>query len=79
MKVRISPDAPTSEPATINTLFDIMNPVNAAAIPEREFSRDTTTGISAPPIGSTNNNPKIQDIMIIAQRNVAFVGSFSER
>ena len=68
MKVRIKPLAPTKEPATIKTLLEIMNPVKAAAIPDREFSNDTTTGMSAPPIGSTNNIPRIHDIPIIANR-----------
>ena len=66
MKVSINPDAPTKEPATINTLFPIINPVNAAAIPENEFSKDTTTGMSAPPIGKTIMIPKTLEINIIA-------------
>jgi uncharacterized ParB-like nuclease family protein len=68
MNVRIRPLAPTKDPATIKTLFEMMNPVNAAAIPEREFSKETTTGISAPPIGNTNNIPSKHDIPIIANR-----------
>jgi len=79
MNVKINPDAPTKEPATIKTLFDIINPVNAAAIPEREFNKETTTGISAPPIGSTNINPRIQDIIIIDHKNVTLLGSLRER
>ncbi|CAI8162118.1 MAG: Uncharacterised protein [Methanobacteriota archaeon] len=65
MNVKISPDAPTKLPATINTLFPIINPVNAAAIPDNELSRETTTGISAPPIGSTIIIPRIKEIIII--------------
>ena len=68
MKVKISPDAPTREPATMRTEFPMMNPVNAAAIPESELSRETTTGISAPPIGRTNTIPRMQEIAMIAQR-----------
>ena len=68
MNVRIIPDAPTSEPATINTEFEKINPVNAAAIPDKEFSSETTTGISAPPIGRTKIIPSIHEIAIIAQR-----------
>ncbi len=64
MKVRIKPDAPTSEPATISTELFIMNPVKAAAIPDREFNNDTTTGISAPPIGRTRIIPRIPEIAI---------------
>ena len=43
-----------------------MNPVNAAAMPDKEFNRLTTTGISAPPIGSTNKIPRIDDSAIMA-------------
>ena len=55
--VRISPLAPTSDPATIKTLFNKRRPANAAAIPENEFNRDITTGISPPPIGKTKPIP----------------------
>ena len=64
--VRIRPAAPTMEPAIIKTLFPIINPVNAAAMPDNEFSKLTTTGISAPPIGSTNKIPRIDERAIIA-------------
>ena len=42
-------------------------PVTAAANPEYELSNDTTTGISAPPIGTTNKMPnnKHNEITII--------------
>ncbi len=65
INVRINPDAPTKLPATIKTLFPIMKPVKAAAIPDRELSRETTTGISAPPIGNTIVIPRINDMIII--------------
>ena len=65
INVRIKPDAPTKLPATIKTLFPIMNPVKAAAIPDRELSSETTTGISAPPIGKTIIMPRINDMIII--------------
>ena len=61
MNVRISPAAPTIEPAIIRTLFPITKPVKAAAIPDIEFRRLTTTGMSAPPIGITNSTPSRQD------------------
>ena len=64
--VKIKPAAPTIDPAIIRTLFPIINPVNAAAIPDKEFSKLTTTGISAPPIGRTNKIPRIDDSAIIA-------------
>ena len=67
MNVRINPDAPTKLPATIRTLLLMMKPVNAAAIPDNEFSKLTTTGISAPPIGRTRTIPRIQEIPMIAQ------------
>ena len=55
--VKIRPLAPTSEPATINTLLTRIKPANAAAIPERELSNDITTGMSPPPIGRTKPIP----------------------
>jgi len=58
MFVRISPDAPTREPAMIRTLLFRTKPVAAAARPEYELSSATTTGMSAPPIGMTNMRPK---------------------
>ena len=74
MNVKIRPDAPTKEPATINTELLIMNPVNAAAIPDREFSKDTTTGMSAPPIGRTSNIPKTEDTPINPKMTFLSVG-----
>ena len=35
----------------------MMKPVKAAAIPDSEFSSETTTGMSAPPMGNTNSTP----------------------
>ena len=75
MKVRISPAAPTIEPAMINTLLPITKPVNAAAIPDSEFSRLTTTGISAPPIGNTNRIPSKVDVATNEYTHVLFSGS----
>jgi hypothetical protein len=57
MTVRIRPLAPTREPATIRTLFNSNKPAKAAAIPEKEFSKEITTGISPPPIGRTKPIP----------------------
>ena len=68
MKVRIRPEAPTNEPATINTGLLMIKPVNAAAIPERELSRDTTTGMSAPPMGKTSMIPRIHEIPMMAHK-----------
>ena len=55
--VRISPDAPTRAPLTIRAVLSSTNPVAAAASPEYELSKATTTGISAPPIGITSRIP----------------------
>ena len=59
MIVKINPLAPTSDPATISTLFSNNKPAKAAAIPDSELSKDITTGISPPPIGITNPMPAI--------------------
>ena len=75
MNVNMRPEAPTREPAIMSTELPMMNPVNAAAIPERELSKDTTTGISAPPIGRTSMIPRIHEIPMIPQRYCSFVGS----
>ena len=55
--VRINPLAPTKDPATIRTLFINIRPAKAAAIPDKEFNKEITTGISPPPIGSTKPTP----------------------
>ena len=55
--VRMRPLAPTNDPATINTLLNSSRPAKAAAIPEKELSKDITTGISPPPIGKTKPMP----------------------
>src|SRR6266576_3641015 len=48
------PEAPTSMPLTINTLFSSSKPVAAAAMPVKAFSSEITTGMSAPAVGSPN-------------------------
>ena len=58
MIVSSVPEAPTSMPLTIRTLFSSSNPVAAAARPVHAFSSEITTGMSAPPIGRTNRIPK---------------------
>ena len=52
------PEAPTSAPLTIRTLLCSTKPVAAAARPVNAFSSEITTGMSAPPIGSTKRTPK---------------------
>ncbi len=51
------PDAPTSIPLTISTFWLSTKPVAAAATPVNAFNSEITTGMSAPPIGSTNRTP----------------------
>src|ERR1700712_5401005 len=53
----MNPDAPSSAPAMMRTLLPIANPVAADASPAYELSSEMTTGMSAPPIGSTMNTP----------------------
>src|SRR6185437_12650346 len=55
--VRIEPDAPTIMPATIIAVLFNAKPAAAADNPVIAFSSEMTTGISAPPIGSTTINP----------------------
>jgi hypothetical protein len=45
-----------------------VNPVAAAVQPEYEFSMDTTTGMSDPPIGKINVKPRISE-KITKQQN----------
>ena len=52
------PEAPTSMPATMRTVFESTKPVAEAARPVAALSSEMTTGMSAPPIGSTNSTPK---------------------
>src|ERR671935_227508 len=51
------PEAPTSIPLTIRTLFSSSKPVAAAASRGKAFSSEITPGMSAPPIGSTKRTP----------------------
>ncbi len=51
------PDAPTSAPATISAQLAMTNPAIATAVPVNAFSSEMTTGMSAPPIGSTIITP----------------------
>ena len=57
--VRIDPEAPTSMPATISATLSSASPAAAAESPVKAFSSEITTGMSAPPIGSTNMFPRI--------------------
>jgi hypothetical protein len=54
---RMNPEAPSSAPQMMRMLLLSANPVAAAASPAYELSSATTTGMSAPPIGSTSIAP----------------------
>jgi hypothetical protein len=64
----MAPLAPTSAPVVISAWLPKVNPVADAAQPEYEFSIDTTTGISAPPMGNTSKNPKTVAIPVIIKK-----------
>ena len=53
-------------------------PVAATAMPVYELSRETTTGMSAPPIGITSCTPRISDSATKA-RNSGTLGSTTAR
>ena len=55
--VRIEPEAPTIMPATISAVLFSATPVAAALRPVNALSSEMTTGMSAPPIGSTTKLP----------------------
>ena len=55
----INPPEPTIEPMMIKRLSDKDKPMPTAAQPEQPLSSDTATGMSAPPTGRSNNNPRI--------------------
>ena len=57
--VRMAPEAPTRAPAMMSTGLSMTKPDIAAAVPVNEFSRLMTTGMSAPPMGSTSVTPKM--------------------
>ena len=55
--VKIVPDAPTKIPPTTMNWLSNRIPAAAPERPEKELSREITTGISAPPIGATKLTP----------------------
>jgi hypothetical protein len=55
--VRMVPDAPTRAPAMMSTLLPMTKPAIATAVPVNALSNEITTGMSAPPIGSTIMTP----------------------
>ena len=58
-RVRIVPEEPTSVPATISATLSRAKPAAAAESPVKAFRSEITTGMSAPPIGSTTRLPRI--------------------
>src|ERR1700761_5078985 len=65
MYERIAPDDPTSEPAMISMALLSEKPMPAAAQPEYELSIETTTGMSAPPIGMMMSTPSANAISVM--------------
>ena len=65
------PDAPTIIPATIIAVLLSAIPVAAADRPVNAFSSEITTGMSAPPIGSTIAFPRIAAATRIPRMNSA--------
>jgi hypothetical protein len=59
----------------INILFIRIKPTTLAASPEKEFKREITTGISPPPMGSTNKAPKIRESPTKVRKTSIEVGS----
>jgi hypothetical protein len=48
-------------------LFSSSKPPSATAMPVNALSSEITTGMSAPPIGSTKSTPKASDAAIVTQ------------
>src|SRR4030081_1341719 len=67
-----NPDAPSSAPQMIRMLLPNAKPVAEAASPQYELSNATTTGMSAPPIGSTISTPSSAAMPIIAQNAAVY-------
>ena len=73
--VRIVPEEPTRVPATIRATLSSANPAAAAAeSPVNAFSSEITTGMSAPPIGSTNRLPSTAAAIRTAMKSPARAG-----
>ena len=69
--VRMPPDAPTRAPEMMSTGLSSTNPAIAAAVPVKEFRREMTTGMSAPPIGRTMVTPKVSAAATTTSRTSA--------
>ena len=66
---RMAPDEPTSAPVMMSAMFDSVKPMPAAAQPEYELSIDTTTGMSAPPMGMMIKTPNSIAVSAMAQNS----------
>src|SRR5678815_1308240 len=77
--VRIVPALPTRIPPVSMTWLSYKNPPQAAAIPVNEFNNEITTGISAPPIGMTNNTPYTREDANTTQINPSLHDPLMER
>ena len=55
-RVSSEPEAPTIMPATMSAVLFSAIPVAAAERPVKAFSSEMTTGMSAPPMGSTTHS-----------------------
>ena len=71
----MNPAVPTREPAMMSTLLLSTHPCPAAASPEYELSRAITTGMSAPPMGSTRKMPRTAATGTRSQNGTEEVGS----
>ena len=69
--VRIEPDAPTSMPATISAVLSSAMPAAAALSPVNALSVEITTGMSAPPIGSTAVTPSAPAVRSSSQNRIS--------
>jgi len=61
--IRVSrvPEAPTNVPATMSSVLLSVNPDAATARPVKAFKSEMSTGVSAPPMGSTKMAPSASD------------------
>ena len=73
--VRMPPDAPTRAPAMISTGTSRTKPAIATAVPVNAFSSEMTTGMSAPPIGSTIVTPNASAAASRSSRAAPLPGS----
>src|SRR6185312_16219154 len=64
------PEAPTSVPEMISTLFESAKPVEAVARPVNAFRSEITTGMSAPPIAITIWMPSTNASAIVTTSSV---------